>query len=370
MNTAIAEPETFFTDEQDAAPPIVLDRSTLERWGAICPHQAYHIDRKLVSSAGVDADVGNEVHAILAKAVAARHTEGWPASQLRQYIEEQAMASRPDLQPAVLAALRKTYSLVALFCFQANGPERSAEDILRYDGGQGRHAGQLAWDIIPAADDGSRGPVRITCELDLLMAGVSIEELEAIDFKSGWKWYTAGDVESSFQFQFYAALIFWNYPTVNRVRFRVWMTRDGVATSPVEFTRENLYAIGERLRSAVAIYLKYRDADAADDVPAWPAPTRCSICPAATQCIVAHSPERDVAANPARAVQQLVVFEAAAERLRETLSAVVRQTGRDIVCEDGTAFGTGKPVQPRAKPCAVYETPVTKAKFVEADIPF
>lgn len=351
-----AEPTMFFTDESEAGPaPIVLDRSTLQRW-ADCPHQAFHVDHKLVSSGGVDADVGNEVHGIIARAVAARHEEGWPASQLREYIEEQAIGCRPDLQPAVVAALRKTYPLVALFCHQPYGRERSSEDILRYDGGKGAHAGQLAWDIIPAAEDGSRGPIRLTGELDLLMAGASIEEVEAVDWKSGWKWYTAGEVLDSFQFQFYAALIFFNYPSVNRVIFRVWMTREGVSTSPVEFTRDKLYWISGRIKAAVKIYLENRDADGPEDVPAWPAPDRCALCPAATRCVVAHSPERDFAADPEGYLRQLVVFETAADKMRKTLSSVVRDTGKDLIFGD-LAFGTGKPTKPRAKECAVYEPP-------------
>jgi hypothetical protein len=88
-------------------------------------------------------------------------------------------------------------------------------------------SGQLAADLIPADDD--RGAVRLTSELDLLMATASEEELDWCDWKSGWKWWTATDVRDAFQFQMHAWLIFHRFPTVSRINCRVFMTREGFA---------------------------------------------------------------------------------------------------------------------------------------------
>lgn len=352
--------EGFVDDEApEGPPPVVLDRSTLERW-ATCPHQAHHVDRGLVSSGSTEADSGNECHDILAAAVDVRHRHAVPARDLREYIDERAVKSRPDVQPEVVKALRKSYPVVHLLCHHDNGEERNPDDILRYDGGEGDRRGQLGGDILPAPEDGSRGPVRLTCEVDLLLATASPEELDLWDWKSGWRYWTAGEVKESFQFQFYAWLVFHTYPEVRRVWVRVFMTREGAATSVVEFSRgRDLYQIHQRLLSAANLYLKFRDAGGPEDVDAWPAPDKCSICPAATRCLMAHLPERDLAADPEGYLRQYVATQAAADRMAARMAVKVRAEGRDMVFRDpakgAVAFGMEKPKEVRKPACVVYE---------------
>jgi hypothetical protein len=94
-------------------------------------------------------------------------------------IQTRAVNSRPDLQPAVVDALRKTYPIVELLCRQDNGQERAIEDLLRYDGGDGAASGQLASDLIlRPPSDAEEATVRLTAEMDLLMATGSVEELD------------------------------------------------------------------------------------------------------------------------------------------------------------------------------------------------
>lgn len=345
----LAEP---FVDEPAGPPPIIIDRSTLERY-ADCPHQGYLVERKMVSTGGMDAEVGSAVHDELSAAVAMRRYNACDPRELREWIEEGALKSRPDLQPEVVAALRRAYPIVDLICRHPSGSPRSFEDILRFDGGDDEAAGQLAADILPADD--TRGAVRLTAELDLLMAGASVEELELVDWKSGWRHWTASDVKDSFQFQQYAWLVFRCYPAVQRVRVRVYMTRDGLATSAVEFTRDrDFWQINARLLSAATIYLEHHKAEDPETVPAWPLPDRCSLCPAAQRCRVAHEPERELAVDPVAYLQQYVVLQAATDRMRAAMISVVRKQGRDIV-GDGVAFGTGKPKAARAAACDLYE---------------
>lgn len=355
MTTDQLDLEGFVDDApiEQAAPPIIIDRSTLERW-ANCPHQAYHVDRGGIFTGSVDADVGNEVHAILSRAVAARR-EGEPAGRIRELIEELAMKSRPDIQPRVLAAAGRKWPLVSLLCNHDDGygPERSPEDIIRFDGGPLGFEGQLAADLMPEAEDGSRGPIRLTCEVDLLMATASPEELSLYDWKSGWRHWTATDARTAFQFQFYAWVIFQNYPKVNRVRLVVWMTRDGEGTSAIYFDRHQMYEIGERLNAAVAVMLKHHNATQPEDVPAWPGPEKCSLCPAVTRCVLVHAPEADAAKDERGYLAQYVATQAAADRMSDVLATRVRSKGQDITY-DGTAYGTGAPTTPRAKPCKLY----------------
>jgi hypothetical protein len=347
-----------FVDEEEvqAGPaPIILDRSTLERW-AECPHQAFHVDRHLVPNDSFDAQVGAAVHDVLSRACAARAMDATPAHELRDSLEVWAAQARPDIQPAVVAALRRAYPIVqVLTTLPGNSRDRAPEDLSRFDGGKGERSGQLAFDLLPAAEGGSRGPIRLTTELDLLLATASPAELEIVDWKAGRKQWTATDVAESFQFQFQAAAVFRCYPDVERVSVRVFMTRDGEATSPVVFSRErHLYAITQRLLKAVEWFLRFRDAESPEDVEAWPSPDKCGVCPAAMRCcVVDQQPERDVAAHPEQALRRLVVLEEQAGRLKRSLSALVRENGKDIVASD-VAFGVNKPKAARAPTCDVY----------------
>lgn len=348
--------QDLFVDDEPAAPagppPIILDRSTLERW-ATCPHQAAQIERGMVTAGGADADSGNAAHEILARACFHRHVNGVDAKGLREFIEDAAVRSRPDVQPDVIAALRRAFPVAQLLCSHSTGTDRAPEDLLRYDGGSGEHAGQIAGVIVAAPEDGSRGPVLLTCELDLLLASKSAEELELVDWKSGRRHWTATDVEESFQFQFYSWLIFYNYPTVNRVSVRVFLARDGLCTSAVEFTRErHVWPIQNRLLSAVELYLQHNRTNVLQ-VPAWPSPDKCSLCPVANLCATAHAPERDLAVDPEGYLRQYVVLRTAAAKMKRTLTAARKKRGKDFDFGD-VKFGSDKPKTPRAAVCDVY----------------
>lgn len=341
----------LFTDDGPA--PLVTDRSTLQTW-ATCPHQAALIDRKMVSTSSTPADVGNAVHDVIAAAVTARHMEAARPNELREIINVGAAASRPDIQPQVVAAVRRCWPLIELVCFHETG-ERSPDDLIRYDSGKGEHSGQLAWDILPALEDGSRGAVRLTAELDLLMASpASAEELILVDFKSGWTHWTASDVKESFQFQAYSWLVMCNYPECKRVRVSIFMTRDGAATAEVEFTRQDFWAIQQRLVHAALDYAKYHAIPDVAEIPAWPAPEKCGVCPAATVCKLAHSPVKNLATDPESYLRQYLVIATAENQMKRALTDAVKKRGRDFTFSD-VAFGIEKPkAAPRQPACDLY----------------
>lgn len=345
-----------FIDDAPEAPagpaPIIVGRSELERF-VECPHQAVMIDRGMVTNSNVLTDVGNEVHRVISEAVAIRAGDGIRPNDMREFIEQQAMCSRPDIQPQVLVALRRAYPVVGLICYQTgSGNERAPDDLLRFDGGDGPRAGQLAHDLVQATED--RGPVRITGELDLLMATPSAEELDVVDWKSGWRWWTATEVEDSFQFQFYAALVMLNYPMVRRVRVRVYMTAYGEITGAVEFTRErHLLPILERIKTAIGVYLKWHDTPDIADVPAWPQPPRCALCPAARLCIHVHKPVARLADGEGAFFDQMVAMEAALDQMTDQASVAVRKRGEDFQFAGG-GYGTDAPKATRAEKCKLY----------------
>jgi hypothetical protein len=335
-------------------PPIILDRSTLERGGVICPQQEFWVRRKLVGTDSTDTACGDEVHKILSEACRMRNEESVQLRDLVEYMDAAAQTSRPDVQPLAITSLKRAaWPIARLLCQHYNGQDRHPDDLIAYDGGSGDRSGQLAADLIPADDD--RAAVRLTSELDVLLATASEQELDWIDWKSGWKWWTASDVKDAFQFNFHAWLIFHRFPTVERLNCRVFMTREALATSPVTFHRDrDFWQIHKRLMTATGIYLQHIGDESPEDVPAWPTPEKCAICPAASRCSLASRPAVDVATNPASALLQYVAVQAAADQLKANLTTFVRKAGQDL--EAGTvAFGANKPKAQRAPMMDVYE---------------
>jgi hypothetical protein len=669
----VSEAETEIEDLPFGAglPPIILDRSTLERWGVVCPHQGWHCDRGGVSSGSTDTVVGDEVHKILAEACRMRQEESTQLRDLVDYMDTAAQVSRPDVQPLVISSLKRAaWPVARLLCQHGNGSDRHPDDLIAYDGGREDRSGQLAADLIPADDE--RGAVRLTSELDLLLATASEEELDWCDWKglpldtplptptgwttmgeveagdclfdsegkrcyvvgksqpkenpclrftfddttslvcdrehlwklvdgrvvkaadvkrgaliptcgpvetkpidlpidpyvlglwlgdgkrssgeitkpddfvweemerrgyrsgdyrgrvtcrtsvviglqrkirdaglyknkhippaylrasfeqrmdllrglmdsdgnanptrqqaiftscdrrlsdsvmellhslgqrplqsvvtargfgkvvtaypisfrprginpflmprkadridpawgtgkswrrkvmriepagtqttqcigvdspdntylctkhfipthnSGWKWWTATDVRDAMQFQMHAWLIFHRFPTVSRINCRVFMTREAHATSPVAFHRDrDFWAIHKRLMTATGVYLKYRETEKPEDVPAWPTPEKCAICPAAARCHLAHRPSADVAIDPTAALLQYAATQAAADSMKANLTTYVRNRKADLEA-GAVAFGTGRPKAQRAPAMDLYDLPTAK----------
>lgn len=343
--------EALFTDE---APPLVLDRSTAERWSD-CPLQGWLCDGG-VNTSSAAAESGQAVHDIIAAAVKARRIGGARPYELRDLMKELAAKSRPDLQPDVLDALNggSIFKIVQLLTtHRETGAERHPDDILRFQSGDGDLSGQIAADLLI---DGQN--IRCTCELDLLMATDSPELVSYLDWKSGRSVFNATIVKASFQLGcWYPWLIFRNYPTVQRVGVRVMMPRKCEETDLVVIDRSKFYELEQRIISAVRIWLKYRGAGQAE-VEAWPAPDKCSICPAVLRCTPAHEPTASEARDKGKLIHRLVVLEAQADAVKGILKGIVDEEGDIIIDGDPPiAFGREKPAgrTTKAKSCSIYE---------------
>lgn len=331
--------------------PVILDRSTLERW-ATCPHQAALMEAHKVDVSNEATETGSQCHdaisAGITMVVMASDRIVRPSEFAQLLIDAGKRCPRTDVQPRVAMILSGcSWTIGRIVC------ERSASDILRYDGGAGALSGQLAADIFPQTE--TSGAVRVTGEVDLLLATPSKEELELYDWKSGWKRWTATEVRDSFQFQTYAWLIMKNYPEVERVFVRVAMLGDNEVTGAVAFERRYMDQYRLRILSATEQWQLH---NGSTDAPAWPSPSKCAICDAVRHCRVASDHTADVASDPAKAIQTLVVMEAAAERIRTALTVKVRKDGKDLIAQVGdvtVAFGSGKPKAARATPCDLYE---------------
>jgi hypothetical protein len=294
--------------------------------------------------------VGSECHQIVSDTITAHREHAMRAGDFADMLRDKAAKSRPDLQPQIVDRFKAgAWTIATAICCADNGEPRSPEDIMRYDGGEGEHSGQLAYDV-PLGDT----IYRLTGEIDLLV-NISDREVDLSDYKSGYRWWTGTDVRESFQLgAFYPNLVFRNYPEVERINVRVIMPAYADITAAVTITHKDRYAIDQRLSSALATYDKHRRAKRAEDVPCNPLPSRCDLCRYAIKCPMCARSTMGLSESPERLIQELSILSAAVKARETRLDGIVRQTGQDI--EFGKLrYGTGKPKAKRAATCDLYE---------------
>jgi hypothetical protein len=339
-------PLTAFIDfEEDAALP-PLDRSALQSY-AECPAMARFIETGRVLNRSKAMDVGNEVHAAFSEA-----TDEYVQSDaaigerdLVDVVRGRLMKSRPDLQPEAIDAAWHTAWPWAKFLYSIH-----PANIVKFDGGEGRRSGQLAHNIDFLG-------VAVTSEVDLLHAGPSKKILHEVDYKSGRTAHGATAVANSFQFQMHAYLVLANVPDVDALEVSIWETRRGKPNLPVMFTREEFPQYEMRIMQAAQFWKAYHDKEP-ESCPAWPDIEKCRYCPARMVCPIV--PPSACRHDPAAFVMSMIALEAKIDEMKAEAIAYVEDTGADIVCPDGVAFGFDKPreTKPRA---SIYESAATSA---------
>lgn len=344
-------PETLasFVWVEDS-PTLTADRSTLERH-ATCPAQARFVECGLVNDASQIADTGEAVHQAYGAGVRAyidlaNEGEVMRAGMLADIIRTELRQARPDIQPDAIAAAGRSVWSFAQFIADVH-----PMNVLRYDGGEGEHSGQLAWDL-----DGLG--VRVTSELDLLLATESKAVLREVDYKSGWRRWSVSEVAKSFQFQTHGWLVLQNYPEVECLEVQVWDTRRNDVTYPVAFERCDLPNWHARIASAAGYFYQHRNTLPAD-APVWPAADKCPTCPAAALCPAS----REAAVlykNPARYVDLMFAIQRRLDRMTELATAAVDIGGEDLIGSDGARFGVGKPKSERKPTKSLYVLKPTK----------
>lgn len=329
MAKPINPDETHAFDLFDDAPKqFVLDRSTLELWQN-CPFQAWCIETGKVKITNTLMAAGNEIHAGISRCIQEwidtdgmlEEFGGRVKGAIVDYLEGELRASRPDVQPQVLAGARASLWSFAEFLSQIR-----PVNILAFDGGEGDLSSQFAVDL-PGLN------VRATSELDLLTATESIDVLRITDWKTGWKHNTAAIVRESFQFQMHADLVFERYPGIQAVEVVAWDTRSNRRTYRVLFDRKHKGDFHTRILMAVEARMRYYD-----NPPAWPTVEKCSTCPAACLCPEADKTTKNHTTDPPAVLEQLIATEARAKALKAFLTKTVDTTGQPVLC--GThAFG-------------------------------
>jgi hypothetical protein len=343
----------------DAAPePILLDRSTLEDW-AECPAMAWGKAHLLtMPDCSEPATAGSEGHDVISHAMTAR-IAGCSYGEMIEYLRIKAGESRPDVQPEVCTALAiGARTIAGRICYQEDGEERHPDDIRRYDGGHGERRGQLAMDF-----QHGEMTYRLTGELDLLMSTIAPTVLDLDDWKMGRKWWTPTDVAASFQFQFYAELVFRNYPDAQQVNVRVHMPAMASSTEPVEFRQKDRARIRARIATALATYHEYASKPSIEAIPAYPLPEKCAWCPLCVpgKCPMVRRDAREVPPTPEGMLEALIATEAAATRMRGLLTQHVRDTGLEVQFGQ-MRFGPNKPAAKRAKAMDMYEAEEAKGE--------
>ena len=321
----------------------ILDRSTAERY-ANCPAQGWLTDHVSVFANSPAMDAGNAVHEAIASVTRAiADGDVMKLDEARAMLDQEIAASRPDIQPDAIQGIKySAYAILQKLLYLPDGQPRHPADIVVHDGGTETRSGQLAHDL-----DVDGSIIRITCEVDLLLATESPGQLEMIDYKSGRGEWTVTGVASSFQLGcWYPVVVMMNYP-IERLAVRVWNTRTNDLLPGVIIERKRIPDMIERIKSAARIWKQHHADKEVKTVPAWPGFEKCSNCSGAFLCPSARSPVKDVAEDPSAALGQYVALTMALNQLGDALSAHVKQTHESITLPDGTTYGLKPPAKPR-----------------------
>jgi hypothetical protein len=293
---------------------IVVDRSDLETC-ASCPMQM-RLKRDTKNVVGHIAHVGEACHVAISQTIqhyidSVDGGEILRAGDIAERIDLNLRHARPDVQVDAIEACKPSVWAIARTLH-----ETDPDNILRFDGGQGKRCGQLSWE----SSDG----IVVTTEFDLLRATESIQVLREDDWKGGWKQHGISDVAKSFQFNLHAVLAFENYPDVQRLDVHVWdLRRSGYEPPSVQFYRRKLDQYRALIETAGHIYID-NDQIPLEKVAAWPAVEKCRICDVSVNCPVA---EREVAADPVARAVQFVALEAKYEAIKTLLMADIEKNG-------------------------------------------
>lgn len=346
------------SDLEVAALP-TLDRSTIEAW-TICPAQAAAIEAGLCKVPTMPQVSGDGAHDAFSYALRQWvENPEWHMVDIQELVTDltdAAMRSRPDVQPDVMKAIRASVWAWCKFVIGTRyGVDRDKighpKHILRFDGGQGEHSGQLS------RDDNYPGVI-VTSELDLLLSTPAKEVVREIDYKTGNQQWTATDVADSFQFNLHAWLIFGNYEEVQVVETQIWNTRINKLTFTARFRREDEAAIGMRIFKALEVRARYTGKPL-EQVPTWPVLDKCVNCPALHLCPAVLEPMRDAAKDLDGFIDNLHFLDALiAERSKLAKGQLKARGIENYITPRGNAFGVGEP-STRAKTMKLWN-PKTK----------
>ncbi|AMV20456.1 PD-(D/E)XK nuclease superfamily protein [Planctomyces sp. SH-PL14] len=311
----------------------VADRSDLET-AYDCP-QKFAYEQGQIRIPSRAAEVGNQGHAAISATIEAFIREGLSKRDIAEFLKREVLATRTDLLPDTWEAMWPSMWKIAelLSCHRPG-------DVERFDGGQGAYSGQLAKDISVGGET-----VRVTSELDLLLATVSEDVFLEVDWKTGHTPYDIDHIKKSFQFRLHAALVFDTYPACNVLRVQVLRTQYKDLSPPVKFHRDELPVLEAEIQGAAARWLDVKNRSKPDKpliTDRFATAEKCRRCQGARQCWKSR-----VETTPAELVDLLTIIEAVQDQVQDELKAICGKNG-EVEGTCGQKFGTKKPKTERA----------------------
>ena len=305
--------EQLFSDEP-VLEPVVLDRSTLAN-RANCPFMAEAIESGKVKDGGYFAEVGTEGHRVLSEAM---ESCGPDSEALAGWIEAEMTTARPDLQPEVIRSLKGVGETIRrIGNRQIIGIEK-----------------QYSTEYLKAT--ANRGPLILTCCMDLVIAGRDNSIIHVHDYKTGWKKIDKASAFDMFQTQFYSWVIWRVYPDVNTIHFWYEQTRYGYpAYVRVERDRD-FFNFEGRIQKTVELYLT-------GSVEAWPYPDKCAWCPATAICPYVVGEAKNLNADPQEYLKQYIAAKARLDAMEKDMKAYCKKHGE--IRSDDQVFGYKEPAK-------------------------
>ena len=366
--------------EPEPMPPIIADRSTLERV-ANCPHSQYLYD--LITAIEADdkgtpiteaqwtriraADIklvarikalvqdgrdllavqdalpvcGTIIHKLIEEAF--EFCQG-DLEQIPDFFAEELPKQRPDLQPEIIRAGRHVADTLANFHTRIIGVEV-----------------QIDYIIIPEVPE-VRGAIVITTCLDILSQGLA-NSIHVHDWKSGYKKRTNSETFDSFQAQD-IAFILWQQPEyaeVNTIYFWFEQCRSGTK-GYAKFERDaehpRLPHLTQELQFKTRIMeaLRLWQTGCTD---AWPEESKCEWCDVIEFCKHANTRAIDIAKDPEAFVDRMIVLKQLLAKDKKTATAYIKKYDKIV-----GAVGVFEKTPPTTK----FNTQIRQRKDGETNI--
>ena len=321
--------------------PIILDRSTLERYST-CPQQAYltmifeslkaeasglemffwekeritNADTALIermkksalySTTNKACDIGTEIHSLIEQAFKACNND---LEVIPQWFVDNLPTIRPDIQPLAIQHARHVADTLANFHVNLLGIEQ-----------------QLSIVFLPETP--MRPAIIVTMRYDLLGSG--IKSLHIADFKTGFKRRTNSETADSFQAQFGAWLL-WQQPEYKEVlKVHFWFYESLWGTKAYAcFDRDEEHprlpglttqqAIQGRVKETVELFIR-------NNQEAWPTEDKCCWCGMLPFCKLADMEAKTIADDPKLYVDKMVVLDEMLGRMKKAATAWVKAKG-------------------------------------------
>jgi len=279
-------------------PPITYDRSDLEAT-ANCPFSAKAIREGKVVSKSFLAEVGIEGHRILAETMEACKGD---SQAIAGWLETELLTARPDLQPEVIRSMKGISQTLRLI---------PSERIIAIEK-------QYSSEFAPATT--TRGPIVLTCCIDIVLAGRDRTVVHIHDYKTGWKQRSNSDAADAYQTCHLSWVIFNALPDVETIHFWYEQTRFGTRSYARLEREKDYFRLEGRIQRAVE--LRFMDSS-----EAWPDMDKCAWCAATAICPRVVGEGKDLNDDTQDYLKQFIALQARLNTMSKAMKAYNKKFG-------------------------------------------